>query len=282
MQNYIDLHMHTNASDGTDSFDEIVQKAKDAGLKFFAITDHDTVESAIRASALDFADAVFLRGIELSSKAPSGFKCHILGYGCDFEHERFRHALDVGKKKRRAKLDARLDFLQNECAVEFSKDELDSLYSIPSAGKPHIANILVAKGLASDKEDAIERYINRAKTKSSRIDAALSIDAINSSSGISVWAHPLGGEGEMRLSEDEFASRLKELMELGIGALECYYSRYSAAEEDMLLEYARKNSLLVSAGSDYHGKNKDVRIGDLGAGGRVVEREDVTLLNLIG
>ena len=114
-----------------------------------------------------------------------------------------------------------------------------------------------------------------------RQDAATVIKAIKESDGISVWAHPLGGEGEPLLSNEEFKIRLKELCDLGIQGLECYYSRYTNEQENFLAQSARKNNLLISGGSDYHGLNKTIALGELGAESPDIKINQLTILQKI-
>ena len=89
------------------------------------------------------------------------------------------------------------------------------------------------------------------------------IRAILSAGGIPVYAHPIGGEREKRLTMSELEGRVDALIKLGLGGLECYYSRYSGEDEALLISFAKSRGLYVSAGSDYHGRNKTVELSRL-------------------
>lgn len=258
-----DLHIHTAASDGSDSPAELAQKVRKAGLELFSVTDHDTVDGALAMEALIPEGVGFLRGVEFSCISPGG-KCHILGYGFDPTHPRFLAALDEGTRLRRGKLERRIVHLREKLGIVLTEEELRWLRSLKSPGKPHLAGLLVERGLAPDRGSAIRRFLSGVPGRD-RIESKTAIDAIRAAGGIAVWAHPLGGEGEKRLTEIQFEQQLAVLLAAGIQGLECRYSRYSPAESELLLGYARACRLIVTGGSDYHGVNKKgIALGQLG------------------
>ena len=265
MNNKTDLHLHTTASDGSDTPHELLMLAKEAGLEVISITDHDTILGCIEA--LNFVDkgVKLITGIEFSCHCDEkdGFDCHILGYGFDPESEHIISAIEHGRQMRRAKLDARIEYLIKSHGIYFDKDEIDWLYSLNSAARPHLARLLIKRGLADSVADAIDKYLKGDGFPDDRIDAAEAISAIRLSGGVSVYAHPIGGEREDRLSYDEVYSRISKLKSIGLMGVECLYSRYSKDDESMLLSIADEMGLLVSGGSDYHGKNKTVTLGAL-------------------
>ena len=115
----------------------------------------------------------------------------------------------------------------------------------------------------------------------SKADGKAVVEAILASGGIPVWAHPLGGTGEKLLTNEQFANQLALLKSAGLKGLECYYSRYDEKQIQFLLETAEKNDLFTSGGSDYHGTNKTVQLGELNAFGKVITSEKITLLQRI-
>lgn len=265
MTSHIDLHIHSNASDGTDNPSELLAKIYAAGIKTFALTDHDTIAGAIRMSKIVRSNVKFVKGIEFSCITRGENKCHILGLNYDESNTSFQEALRTGEELRHEKFYRRIEILRDKFNITFTDNEIDYLLGIPSVGKPHIANLIVNKGLAHDKNDAIARYIDKCGIGNDKINAELAISAINSSGGISVWAHPLGGEREPELSEHVFTEILCELGSYGLTGLECYYSKYELAKCDWLAEIARDNNLYISGGSDYHGANKNIPLGKLNA-----------------
>ena len=258
----IDLHLHSSYSDGSDSIEELAKKIKLAGIKTFALTDHDTVAGCEEMAAL--MPEGFIPAIELTCKAGE-IKCHILGYGIDYHNPDLLALIEKGKKLRRAKLETRIKYLKQVWDIELTKEELDWLYSRKSVVKTHIANILVKRGLAEDNQLAMKKYLDGCKAGDTRFTGEEAINAIKNAGGIAVWAHHHGGEGERHLSSKEFLPKLEIMKKYSIEGLECYYSRYNQEEINFLITCAEKNNLIISGGSDYHGTNKTVEIGKLSA-----------------
>lgn len=257
-----DLHLHSNNSDGSDTTQELLQKVLDANIEIFALTDHDTVAGISIMKSLVPTNVKFIPGIELTCKA-SGIKCHILGYNIDENNSALLELIEKGKLLRKIKLETRIKYLKDVWGIELTKEELDWLKARKSVVKTHVAKVLVDRGLAKDNIEAMKKYLEGCKTGNTRFDGAEAISTIKISGGIPVWAHPLGGEGEEHLDKKEFLSRLKTMIDCGIQGLECYYSRYTDSEIEFLKDCANKNGLYISGGSDYHGQNKTVLLGQL-------------------
>lgn len=271
----VDMHLHTTASDGSFSPSEVVQKVKSSGVKVFSLTDHDTTAGVHEVEGEIPEGMEFFKGIEFSCKA-GDIKCHILGYSYDDNHPDFMKALAAAEAKREDKLAIRIEHLREVDGIELTGEEIAELEAIPSAGKPHIANILMRRGIPGTRTEIINRYLEFGVE--SRIPAELAIGAIKSSGGVAIWAHPLGGENEIHMSRDELEEKLGVLQDIGIEGLECFYSRYDEDEIAMLLDIAESRGLLVSGGSDFHGKNKNVEIGELGVSKRPVFDSDLSLI----
>lgn len=264
MPSLIDLHIHTTASDGSDTPQELAAKIAAAGIRLFSVTDHDTIDGALEMEALVPEGVRFLRGIEFSCVSPAG-KCHILGYGYDPHHPVFQAALEEGRQLRREKLERRIEHLRKSFGVILTDEETAWLRSLKSPGKPHLGRLLLNRGLAPDMNTAIKRYLSGVPGRD-RIEAETAVRAIEAAGGVSVWAHPLGGEGEKRLTSEKFENQLETLLGYGIRGLECWYSRYSMEEVSSLLKQAQKHRLTVTGGSDYHGTvKKDLELGQLNA-----------------
>lgn len=289
MANRIDLHLHTNISDGSDTVQELYKIVKETEIHAFSVTDHDRMEGTLEMERLvnDDNDCKnnslhFIRGIEFSCITPVK-KCHILGYNFNPENQEFIDTLNLGIRLRREKTEKRIDYWKNERGIKLTKEEADWLDSVKSIGRPHFGQIILNRGLAPDLRTAIKEYITPCKIGNDRIDAAVAINAIRHSGGVAVWAHPLGGEGEKRLTREEFHKQLDELIHSGIQGMECYYSRYSQEEILFLLEAAKNHHLFVSAGSDYHGDNKpNLHIGKLSEDDTDVNEMDLSLLPELG
>ena len=286
-----DLHLHSNNSDGSATVRELVETVINSGIKIFALTDHDTVNGIKEAEKyvkalitsqpfLSAAEVKFIKGVELTCKARN-IKCHILGYNINPDSKDLIELIELGKKLRRQKLETRIKYLREVWDIELTKNELDWLYSRQSVVKTHIANILVKRGLSDNNVDAMKKYLDGCKTGNTKFDGVTAIQTIKKAGGIPVWAHPLGGEGEKHLTETEFLPQLETMIECGIQGLECYYSRYSLKEAEFLRECAEKNNLLISGGSDWHGTNKTVRIGQLNTENQEVFSDKITLTEYI-
>lgn len=260
----IDLHLHTNVSDGTDSPNEILEQVRRAGIELFSITDHDDFEGGlVIKDILTEEDPKFLTGIEFSCKDNEG-KYHILGYGFDPDSEPFREVVETGHRFRIQKVRARLDLLRDEFGFTFSEEDIKELFRQHNPGKPHIANLMVRYGYAETKEQAISDYINQLHVKSEYLRPEDAIEGILAGGGIPVLAHPSYGDGDQLIMGEEMDSRLRRLTGFGLEGVEAYYSGFTPKITVEMLSFAEKYGLYVTAGSDYHGKNKLVEIGDNG------------------
>ncbi|MCD7746293.1 MAG: PHP domain-containing protein [Lachnospiraceae bacterium] len=295
----IDLHMHSNASDGSDSIPELLAHLQKANIDTFAITDHDTIDGAMEMEAAVSVSRLrpesgdtdsdthashpapvprYIKGIEFSCLSPL-YKCHILGYRYDADDPEFQAAIREGNDLRLAKLEQRISYLRETYQVEFTNEELTWLHSQKSPGKPHLADLLLKRGIGASRDDVIRNCFRGIKTDGTdRISTHTAISGILHAGGIPVWAHPLGGEGEKLLTPEKFEAQLQILIGEGIRALECHYSRYNKEQVQFLRKEAEGYGLLISGGSDYHGVRKTIALGTLNAYNAPVREEELTIL----
>ncbi|MBR3358396.1 MAG: PHP domain-containing protein [Solobacterium sp.] len=260
----IDLHMHTTVSDGTDTPEEILGKVRDAGIRLFSVTDHNAIGGGKRIQAvLQPGDPRFITGVEFNARDQFG-QYHILGYRYDPEGESIRELEELGHRYRMEKLEARLNFLRDEFGFEFPEKDLETLYSMDNPGKPHIGNLMVRLGFTDTKETAITQFINKLHVRGKDIHPADVIIGILGSGGIPVLAHPAYGSGDQLILGDEMDKRIQRLMKFGLQGIEAYYSGFTPRIRNEMLGLAEKYDLYVTAGSDYHGKNKMISLGDTG------------------
>ena len=258
----IDLHMHTTASDGTDNAEEILSRVKEAGISTFSVTDHDSINGCLSVKKLlKKGDPEFISGVEFSCVDEEG-KYHILGYGYDAEAASFRSLLDACHAFRIRRVKMRLDFIKKHFDFDFSEEDKEKIFVLDNPGKPHIANLMVKYGYAPSKEEAIKKYLNKYSNAEHRIPPKFAINAIIDAGGIPVLAHPSFGSGEEFVAGSDMDYRLKKLMSYGLLGLEAFYSGFEKPLTEELLAFADKYNLYVTAGSDYHGKNKTVILGD--------------------
>ena len=260
----IDLHMHTTVSDGTDTPQDILAKVKAAGIAVFSVTDHDAIKSStILPGLLGEGDPRFLPGVEFSCRDEEG-KYHILGYGYDPAAEGIQSVVALGHGYRMNKVAARVDFLKREFGFEFPAEELAALFALDNPGKPHIGNLMVKYGCAETKEQAIREYINKLHFRGEYVRPEEAIRGILASGGIPVLAHPAYGSGDQLILGEDMDRRLRKLMAFGLRGVEAFYSGFSDKIRAELLGFAGRYGLYVTAGSDYHGKNKLIELGDTG------------------
>ena len=260
----VDLHMHSNVSDGTDSPAEILEKVKTAGLEIFSLTDHDAIKGclAIRRILQD-GDPVFIPGVEFSCRDELG-KYHILGYGYNVESGAMPEFVESSHNVRMEKLEARLEYLKTDLGIVFPEEEYKQLYSLDNPGKPHIANLMVKYGYAETKEQAFSDVLNHLPVLTVYIRPEQAIEAILEGGGIPILAHPSYGDGDQLVLGKEMEERICRLMEFGLKGLEAFYSGFTPQIRNEILDFADRYDMFVSAGSDYHGANKMIELGDTG------------------
>lgn len=263
----IDLHIHSTASDGSLTPSELLEMAVQLGLKAIAITDHDTLSGSVAALTAGIPSALrFLTGIEISAAAPPGFQLsgsiHILGYGIDPENASLNSLLGVlktSRENRNPQIIARL----GELGFRLDADELSQIVGDAVAGRPHIAQLMVAKGMAESIDDAFNRFLGKNKpayVEKFRVPMTEAIAAINHAGGIAVLAHPyLCGLNE----PDEFERFLKTLQSMGLRGIEAFYPGHSEADTDTYCRLAAKYDLIITGGTDYHGDvTPEIRMGN--------------------
>lgn len=257
----MDLHMHSSVSDGTDSPPELLSRVREEGLDLFALTDHDAVKGCAEIrSLLGSGDPAFLNGAEFSCRDEEG-KYHILGYGYDLESAPIQEVVALGHRCRMKKLEMRLAFLRDAFGFSFSEEDLQGLRAFDNPGKPHIGNLMVRCGYAPSKEAAIREYLNKARFPQDYVRPEEAIEGILKSGGIPVLAHPSYGSGDELIVGEEMDARLRRLMDYGLQGVEAFYSAFSPHLVGEMLSFAQKYQLYVTAGSDYHGKNKMTALG---------------------
>jgi predicted metal-dependent phosphoesterase TrpH len=271
MDQIIDLHTHSTASDGSMSPAELVKHAKSVGLAAVALTDHDTVDGI--GEALEEGKRIGIEvipGIEISVKYKP--EMHILGLFPNGEnYEKIRHeltAIKQGRDIRNRKIIKRL----NELDINITEEEVRNVAMGDITGRPHIARVLVAKGYVGSIDEAFDKYLSRdglAYFQRFEMEPADGIKAIRNAGGLPVIAHPIF----LRKGYDEMDYLLKELKGYGLDGIEAYYSENSKEDTGNFLRLAIKHELVVTGGSDFHGSFKSgIELGS-GRGGLKVPYE---------
>ena len=254
MNRYIDLHVHSTASDGTLSPAELVQEAKKAGLAAIAVTDHDSV-GGIR-EALDAGNVYGLEvvpGIELSTEY-ADTEIHVVGLFIDPDN----HLLN---EQIRAFVDNRdnrnLKIIEKLQAAGFSITAEEIYRRNPGSviARPHIARYLVDTGQAKDVKTVFNKYIGDGCpcfVDRFKITPMRAVELIHAAGGTAVLAHPC----LYKMSRETLIRMIEEMLIPGLDGIEAVYSCNQGSDEKDYREIAEKYGLLLSGGSDFHGANK--------------------------
>ncbi len=269
----IDLHVHSNRSDGTFSPRQLVDYAMEKGLKAFALTDHDCIDGL--EEAIQYADTLkkkaeegqslqvpeVIPGIEFSTEYQEQ-DVHILGLYIHYQEASFQ-------KQLKAFVDSRISRNQKMCRLltdtGLSVTYEDLLAEFPDAviTRAHYAKYMLNHGYINSMAEAFERYIGDrcpCYVPREKITPVQAVELVLKAGGVPVLAHPL----LYHMSDSRLDALISQLTEAGLLGLEAIYSTYTAAEERQMRRLAAKYGLLISGGSDFHGENKPGL--DLGTG----------------
>ena len=253
---FVDLHMHSTASDGTDTPTQLVHKAKRAGLSAIALTDHDTVAGIYEArEAAARVGLDFLTGIEISASYPRPGVMHLLGYGIDPDHPALRSFTDKLQDSRRERNQFLVDRLQR-VGIDIDFEQLRAVAGSDNIGRPHFARLLFVKGYIPHVNAAYKYYLGN--TGDFRFDRREpepreAIDIIHAAGGVASLAHP------QQLRKQNFAqlaNEIKNLADKGLDAVECIYNDHRESFVSELKDLCKRYDLLQTGGSDYHGSAK--------------------------
>jgi predicted metal-dependent phosphoesterase TrpH len=260
---YVDLHLHTIASDGVRSPSEIVKYAKTKGLQAIAVTDHDTIEGLEEAlSEGKKTGFEVIPGIEISAEYSPG-SMHLLGYFLDVHHPLLIEKLDY-LQKARAERNPKIAEKLNRLGVQITYDEVVRASGGGQVGRPHFAQVLLEKGYVRSIQEAFDRFLRKgaaAYVNKFRFTPSEAIGFINEANGVAVLAHPntLGLNGIEQLDALVF-----QLMKQGLRGIEVYYPEHSVSDVAQYRFLANKYDLVMTGGTDYHGIEGDGL--DLGVG----------------
>jgi predicted metal-dependent phosphoesterase TrpH len=254
----VDLHIHSNASDGKYSPDVIVRMAAELGLRYISLTDHDSVEgipTAVKA-AQAFPALTFIPGVEISTDAPDG-EVHILGYFIDFNAPEMKESLKKFQNNRLGRAREMIDKLA-KFGVIIDWERVKQLAGDASVGRPHIARAMLEKGYINSFEDAFHKYIGHggpAYVERDKLAPEEAVGLILRSHGLPVLAHPFTVNNPKAL--------VKKLKPAGLIGLEAYYKDASLEATQNMLKLAEAQELIATGGTDYHGmgENNEVPIG---------------------
>lgn len=247
----IDLHVHSNASDGSYTPSEVADLAIEAGLSAIALTDHDTIDgiSEIMMYTSD-KDIEVVPGIELSCYYKNR-EIHILGFYVDYDNPELAGELDVLKQAREGRNLKMVELMQKD-GLNVTMEKL--LHGNPDSviTRAHFARVLVEEGICKDKEVAFRKYIGigcKYYLPKPQITCEAAMNILTKYSKGAFLAHPL----LYHLGYSQIEELLEYLKTLGLKGIEAYHSSNNAYESDRLRSIAIKHGLLISGGSDFHG-----------------------------
>ncbi|MBQ8094487.1 MAG: PHP domain-containing protein [Clostridia bacterium] len=258
VQNHVDLHMHSTASDGTLTPSALMEQAKADGMRIVALTDHDTCSGAAEAAraAAGFG-MCFIPGIELSCGGAR--EIHVLGYGIDPENPGLMSFREKRMEERRLRAIAMMDALEAAGAA-VDRTYVNSLVN-GFIGRPHIARGLVQAGHVHTVEEAFDRFLVPGRpgyVPRPEVTVAEGCSLIRAAGGVPVLAHPM----ELRSGESALSSLVHEWCGQGLAGMEIYHPSTANHKAAMLRSIARQEKLLVTGGSDFHGPQvRPIRIG---------------------
>lgn len=244
---FADLHTHTHHSDGTRSPSELVDLAVKYQIGILAISDHDQLGGYFEALAYAAEREIILVPATELSVTHRGWDIHLLAYAFDPTNEVLRSRLAELRESRRTRLDRIIDKL-HEAGVEIDGNQVRALCGEGSAGRPHVARVLVANGVVRDVGEAFRVYLHQggpAWVPKACMTASDAIELIRSCGGVLSVAHPtLYGEPMLVINE---------LLDLGLDGIECIHPKIPPEWTQRLEKLARSRNLMITGGSDDHG-----------------------------
>lgn len=266
MRNFVDLHIHSTASDGTYAPADVVAMAERRRLAAVALTDHDTIDglAAAQKAAAAFGDLIFVPGIEVSAKFPQG-TLHILGLAIDAASRDVAalcRQLRAARDDRNPRILARL----REMGMSIDMQDLHEVLGATPAGRSesgriigrlHIAEAMRRKKYVANTKEAFGKYLGNgcpAYVDKERLAPADAIAAIHRGGGLAVLAHPV----QLKYGNTAQLERmLRQLIHDGLDGIEVYHSDHSDQQTRLYLDLAKRFKLAITGGSDFHGRGKD-------------------------
>ncbi len=246
---FADLHLHTRFSDGTFTPEEVVARGKRAGLAALALTDHDTVEGCARmAAACEAAGIEFIVGSELTAEYKDT-ELHILGYFLDTANRTLLAELARFQSVRQDRI-REIVVRLNDLHIPLKVDDVFALANCNAPGRPHVARAMVQAELCSSLDEAFELYLKKSRpawVPKAKMSAREAIELIHQAGGLAVMAHP-----GLNRADD----LIPDLVAAGLDGIECYHTKHTNRVAQHYLEMTTALNLLVTGGSDCHGKSK--------------------------
>ncbi len=257
----IDLHAHSNVSDGTQAPAEVIASAAEAGLDVVALTDHDSTDGWAEASAAARELGVALvPGMEVSCRTSEGITVHLLSYLHDPSHAGLVEEITKAKDARFTRAERMVSLLAEDYPLSWD-DVIHHVAPGATLGRPHIADALVAAGVVADRSEAFETILtsrSRYWVQHYAPDPAYAVELVRDAGGVPVFAHPVASSRGRIVGERTY----REMIDAGLAGLEIDHRDNPEEGRAFLRRLAERHGLLVTGSSDYHGAGKPNLLGE--------------------
>ena len=262
----IDLHTHSQASDGTDTPTQLIEKAINRRLDVIALTDHDTTRGWDEAtSALlnhpSHSPLQLVHGAEISCQDSEGISIHMLGLFFDPGFKPLMDVLEQTRENRVSRME-RIIARLNEAGIEITIEDVQAQRTGDATlGRPHLADALVARGHVTSRDEAFAALLhNKSKFYINHYSPSPSdaINLIKQAGGVAVIAHPLASQRGRTIRMEV----LDDLISAGLDGIEVHHRDHSEDEKAQLLRLAIEKELIVTGSSDYHGTGKQNQLAE--------------------
>lgn len=251
---YIDLHVHSNCSDGTFSPSQLVEYALEKGLQAIALTDHDTTEGIEEArAAAQNTSLQVIPGIELST-AFWGRDIHILGLNIDPENTYFQEKIKAFQQEREQRNRTMISRMQKE-GLRITWQDMTDNFPDSIWTRAHFARFLADTGQVHTLTEAINRFLGDHApcfVPRNKVTPFEAVKMIHQGKGKAVLAHPL----LYHLTEEQLEELVQSLVQSGLDGIEAIYSTNTGLDEVRMRQLAKKYGIFITGGSDFHGSNK--------------------------
>jgi len=251
----IDLHTHTNCSDGTDSPRELVNKAIVQGLEVLGISDHDTTSGWKEAIEALRGSLKLALGSEISCLTNDGVSVHMLGLLFDPDHEEMQRVLEETRDGRLPRMRKMIEKMRAE-GMDISMEDVEqAMPAGATMGRPHLADALVAKKIVKSRDEAFVDLLHNESRFYVSHAAPTPVEAIaliRRAGGVAVIAHPFASHRGQILKPEDFS----ELVSAGLNGIEVDHRDQNPDERAMLRAIAHELDLVITGSSDYHGTGK--------------------------
>lgn len=257
----IDLHTHSSASDGTQLPGEVIRSAAEAGLDVVALTDHDTTAGWEEAAEAAREHAVaFVPGTEVSCQTDDGISVHLLSYLQDPQDRALDEVMQRARRSRRTRAERMVELIAEDYPISWEQ-VLDQVVGDATVGRPHLADALVAAGIAQTRSEAFSTVLHPRSgyyVGHYAPDPVTAVRLVRQAGGVPVMAHPLAGVRGRTVGQEVFDA----MIEAGLAGLEIAHRDNPPEARAVLSQMAAEHDLIVTGSSDYHGSGKPNELGE--------------------